>query len=420
MDSTDIAKHCDGYPSFMPRSITSLGFLPLTDIFAKGPTGRKVNLSTVCHVLYWTACFIFMAIEVSSSAYIMAEMIAVPKTDNPLLMAFLEASFAFEMYRGPIFCIIILTHCKAGIRLMVQETERLVVCFMLSENVIRKIRRMTTALLVIAAVTIIGIAGIICTRWHFVHPYTMNIKPYFALPTDLVIALITVFSFTPELLARFTLVLVFGSGMVLLACVKVMKSKVCEKEGMSLHGLQRARCQYYALAKTLSAITESVGGVMAFSILADFVPICGRATRWFFTIPAETTVGKLDQRLADYRSAVYSVVGIVFHLIVMYSPFVLLHREAGKMYSKLLSQKRELFTKNPSQQSEELNELDNLLHDFGEQPLVLTLLPGFQIRENFVLMIATVLSSYVIICYQLLKDSSHPLAKSDSMNCTSF
>ncbi|OWA54149.1 hypothetical protein BV898_18565 [Hypsibius exemplaris] len=394
----------DGHPSYMPHIITALGLLPLTDILAKGPDGRKVKFSTVCHLIYWTICSIFTLIEITSSTYMTVTAIAMPTTDNPLLEALLEASFAFQMFRGPVFCVFIVVHCKAGIRRMVQKTEGLIVRFALPNSLLRKVRLTAAALVAVTSIIVATIAAICCAKLHFTYPNSPDLRPeYSLLPADLMSTLFIVLSFAPELLARFTVVLVVASGMILLACVKVMRKKVCQSGGVSLHVLQSSRCQYYALARALSAISEPLGGMLAFSILSDFVPICGRVTRSFFSIRTHDSAGDLIQKLSDVRSVVESVSGIGFYLVVMYSPFVLLHRELEK----------------DKQLNESELQLDKLLHAMEQQPLALTLLHGFQIRENFCLVIATVLSSYLLICYQLLKDSSQPTENIYRANCTS-
>ncbi|OWA54150.1 hypothetical protein BV898_18566 [Hypsibius exemplaris] len=209
------------------------------------------------------------------------------------------------------------------------------------------------------------------------------------------------------MLSRMTVVLVAGNGMVLLSCLKVTRRTFSNSQQThSSNRFQTALYEYYALASSVAAISKHLGGVLAFSILSDLVPLCGWATRLLFQ---QKWIRK-----------------IVCTKLSMYSPFVLLHKQACNFKLELLEHKRQMFQIHPevptirwSTDSRNLNDFDQLLQAFEEQPLTVTLFHGFQIRENFSVIIATVLSSYVVICYQLLREtSSVPASTTPPTNCT--
>ncbi|OWA50910.1 hypothetical protein BV898_15411 [Hypsibius exemplaris] len=396
--AVDLSRQDNQPPSYMPRWLTTVGLLPTSNIFATDQKGRikKVTLYTFLHVTYWTLCCLFIAIAATSNAHLMIMAIVVPVTNNPLLEALMEGSFTFEAYRGAIFCVFIVTNCKSGIKSIVRQTEQLIVTFSLTDANVRSIRRCTAALLSLTVISVTTIVGLQSLRW--ILRKTMKLDPFFAAPSSIMVPLFVLFTSVPELLSRIAVLLVASSGMVLLLCLKVTRRTVFDSEHHTdnVRSLHTALYQYYALASSLAAISKHLGGVLAFSILSDLLPLCGRITRLLFEPQARSEDEAVIDRLAD----------------------------TCKFRSQLLEYKRRIFPQHPevpndqTKNGESFERLCGLIQELEDQPLALSLLHGFQVGENFYLVIATVLSSYAIICYQFLKETSSALSKSASPNCT--
>ncbi|OWA50911.1 hypothetical protein BV898_15412 [Hypsibius exemplaris] len=154
--------------------------------------------------------------NVCSSVYVMIRAIVVPATDNPLLAALLEGTFAFEAYRGAIFCLIVLTNCKSGIKSIVRQTEELIVTFSLTATNVRTIRRFMAAFVALMVLSITVLNSLQSARMILLT--FVNIEPFFVAPSVVMAPLFAFFSLIPELLSRIVVILVAGSGMVLLSC----------------------------------------------------------------------------------------------------------------------------------------------------------------------------------------------------------
>ncbi|OWA50909.1 hypothetical protein BV898_15410 [Hypsibius exemplaris] len=413
----DFHKQERPFPSFVPRFVTALGLLPTTEFTWIDSDGRrKIKAVGVLHVTYWICCFMFFAVQISSSIYVAIMAVARPQSDNPFLKALIEISFACEVYRGDLFCMYIILYGKKGVQVVIRQTEALINRFALTKAEQRRIRAVTFLLATVTLCVVASISAASFTRWMLQYAANgMTIVPYFTIPVSVAVPLQLLFTSIPELLLRLTVVLAVGAGLVLLACLKVTRRKLMEGN-FGLESLKNAHREYYAIANGLFCISQQMGELLAFSLLFDLVPICGRVTHFFFAAPPVPDV--VRQGLTSFRNYTFIVSGIGFYIFTMYSPFVMLHREACKLHLQLLAEKRKVFDA-MAKKEHHLTELNNFLQAFEEQPLALTLVPGFQIRENFTLLIATLLGSYTFICYQLLKETSTDRSKeANSKNCT--
>ncbi|OWA50912.1 hypothetical protein BV898_15413 [Hypsibius exemplaris] len=182
-DALHLSKQDNQPPSYMPRWLATIGLLPTSDIFATDKKGRrkKVTFYTLLHLIYWTACFLFIAMNVCSSVYIIIRAIAVPATDNPLLAALLEGSLAFELHRGAIFCLFVLTNCKSGIESIIRQTEGLIVIFSLTATNVRTIRRFTATFVALTVLGITVLSSLQSARW--ILRTFVKIEPFFVAPS---------------------------------------------------------------------------------------------------------------------------------------------------------------------------------------------------------------------------------------------
>ncbi|OWA54148.1 hypothetical protein BV898_18564 [Hypsibius exemplaris] len=263
--------------------------------------------------------------NVCSSVYVMIRAIAVPATENPLLAALLEGTFAFEAYRGAIFCLIVLTNCKSGIGSIVRQTEELIVTFSLTATNVRTIRRFMAAFVALTVLSITVLSSLQSARM-ILHTF-VNIEPFFVAPSVVMAPLFALFSVIPELLSRIVVVLVAGSGMVLLSCLKVMRQTFFDAKLDISDRVHTALYQYYALASSLATISKHLGGVLAFFILSDLLPLCGRMTRLFFSLESTSLEEIVTRKVADAKGGFYIIMGISFYILAMYGPFIKLHKQ---------------------------------------------------------------------------------------------
>ncbi|OWA54152.1 hypothetical protein BV898_18568 [Hypsibius exemplaris] len=396
---------CAILPSFVPHCLAQLGLLPnaAATITLDLQRYRSIGLASVLHLTYWLAAFVFLFLNASSSFHVIISAIIHPHTANPMLSAIVETFFVIETNRGIVFCLVVLYSRKATIQEIILQTEQLMRLFAIPKAYIKKIRRITAAFTLTIIIIVLSINCLMGFTWSVLYEAGLMWPPYFKLvPIRFAIAVFSVFSLPPDILSRVVIVLISGVGMILLKCLKTIRQS-CEPVFRDVTEIRRSRCQYYALSGLLFYMRTHLGDLLAFLVLADLGPVCGRLTRLLMSSSDDT---ELTPLIGLVKNCALIVIQGGLYVYALYSPYVILHRETVKFQLQLMENKRLLYLSDPVGSKAILKELEQYLHVLEKEPLVLSLTHKFQIRENFLLLIATILSSYAFIIYQISKETS--------------
>ncbi|OQV25671.1 hypothetical protein BV898_00603 [Hypsibius exemplaris] len=320
-----------------------------------------------------------------------------------ILLGLLEVLFIIESNRGAVFCVLLFSFYKNGLQEVLRQTDQLLLYFRRDRVYIQKLKWFLTGLFLCVLVSLaVGDAHIIVT-WNYVYSAKgLLLQPWCNCTYSVKdqVPLFFFFSMLPEILARSVLVLVCGCGVVLLGSLTVIKRAFAS--AYDVHDLTAVQTQYCVVANVIDNINVKLGGLLAFSLMADFIPVCGRVSRLLF-LSADPF--QINDTLAAVKHVYLILLVAGCYIAGMYFPFSRLHKQVLELQRQILARKRLVLTLNTKELHQSAPELDKLYALLQEQPLVLTPAQGFPIHSNFNLVILTVLSSYTFLLWQTMKES---------------
>ncbi|OWA50908.1 hypothetical protein BV898_15409 [Hypsibius exemplaris] len=387
-------------------------YSPSTTVNSKRSSSCTAKAKVILQQLYWTCCCIFLSINATSSAYIVYTAITEPYSVYPILNAVIEVSLAIETHRGTIFCLLCMPRGKDRLRKMLQQSGQLISTFGLADKNILKIGRFLHGLFWTIMLLLTAGYLLVYFTWCW-RDSTMNYVPFFYMRTELSVILFILLNSIPEYLSRMVVILIVGLGLIMWQCLKVVN------DGTGHGGdLRLTLSRYYILVRFLDEVKEIFGGLLAFSLFADIVPVCGRTTRLLFTI---NDFQALNPTVSIVSNFALVILGVVVYIFIVYSPFILLHTETLALQRKINSKRHQIYINmTQNENCEEVNKLNTFIGVLKREPIVLEMVYGFQVRENFPFLILTVLASYVLILYQTTKDTALKLQDVPTNLSTAF